>query len=305
MTVKIVGGKIPPKEHAKLKIEDEMDYMFERLMFARINFPLKDIRRDCLFLPEDMGPMWAHIPHQDTGISYFPPDAIDDVGVVWPVEVGTIFHSRDNPEWGNSLQCNYFQTVPAAKLRGRYRFVSKYNIGWGGGVLTADGGWHPLLEYGAWHFNRWRRAQRVRYDDAFLKNVPNTGGAPISQYRAFGDDDIGKRCAIGQSMALTYRYEWGAQFSIGPSVRIIVPTTPKGVLELFNDRNKPADRDRRAALRHWVSQHRRRKVSRDGFVGVRKHLRGETSFSWRGFDVVIRPSQFDLDQSSAGRLPQT
>ena len=115
--------------------------------------------------------------------------------------------------------------------------------------------------------------------------------------RVEGELTVGERAALMQSMALTYRYEWGAQFSIGKSARIIVPTTPQGALELFNDRDKPQDNDRRAALRHWVRQHLRKKPGGD-FSKVREHLRGHTVFSWRGFDVVLRPSQFDLEQNA-------
>lgn len=293
--VKVIGGKIPPKEHKKLQIEDALDDIFERVVFAK-PLPPKGIRRDCLFLPHHMGPMWADVGVERDDIGFFHPDDVNSPELIWPVGVGLITHGN-NSEWGNHILCQYWQSEPAKRLRGGHRFVGRKNLGHYHGYLAADMQFHSVVNYAAWHFGRWRNIEPIRYDESFIALAPNAGAAPLAQPRvAVGEDDIGARCALGQSVALTYRYEWGAQFSIDGSARIVIPATPRGILELFNDRDKPCDRDRRAALRHWVSQHRRRKRGGD-FSLVREHLRGSTKFSWRGFDVEIKPSQFDMERA--------
>ena len=153
-------------------------------------------------------------------------------------------------------------------------------------------------------------ASRARFQHFALKNstvrnkamdgVKDAGMAPIQRYVDTGENDVGIRVAMGQSIALTHRYEWGAQFSFPGSPKVIVPTTPRGILELFNDRDKPESLDPRKALKHWVSEHIRR-AKCGSFQHVISHLRGELKFSWRGFDVEIKPAQFDLEKIEANK----
>jgi hypothetical protein len=300
VSVQVRGGRIPPKEHRKLLTEDTVDYLLERLIFARAH-DAAGIRADCKFRPEDMGPMWASSPLQEDRL-FWHPSQVNHPKLVWPVACGSVFHVRQNPDWGDHLHCTFAQNVPAKVLRGAYRWVGPYNLGMYDGYLEKSGKWSSVVSYASWHWGAWRDAGRLHYDDAFLKNVRPEGGAPISTGLRVDADEtpIGEQAAMAQSIALTYRYEWGAQFAIDGSPRIIIPVTPEGVVELFNDRNKPSDANRRAALRHWVSQHLRAKPGGD-FRQVRRHLRGEVKFQWRGFDVLIRPSQYDLEQNEAGK----
>lgn len=296
--IKVIGGKIPPKEHRKLLVEDAVEDILDRLVFAK-PVSRKDVRKDCLFLPHEMGPMWARSPIGEDDLIFWAGEEVNSPELVWPVSFGVVWHKR-NQEWGDHLFCMYAQSTEAKKLRGLYRFVSKYNLSLYEGYLERDCQWTSAVERAAWHWNTWRDAGRIRYDETFLRNVRPEGGAPVvAGYRPVDSEmTIGQQAALAQSMALTYRYEWGAQFSVAGSAKVIVPTTPAGALELFNDRDKPEDRDRRAALRHWVSQHLRKKPGGD-FSKVREHLRGNVSFSWRGFDVVLRPSQYDAERNEA------
>lgn len=298
MTVQIRGGKIPPKEHRKLLTEDAVNDILERMIFSRLH-ERRGSRKDCRFSPHEMGPMWTRPPVDDDGHIFWAPSEVNHPELVWPVGVGAVFHKRGDADWGDHLHCLYAQSVEAKQLRGRYKFVGKHNLAVFEGILEKSGTWTPVVDYAAWHWGTWRDAGRIHYDDAFMSNVRPEGGAPaVAGFRPIkGEAPVGERAALAQSMALTYRYEWGAQFAIDGSARIIVPVTPEGALELFNDRDKPADKDRRAALRHWVSQHLRQKPGGD-FSGVRAHLRGATSFNWRGFDVVLRPSQYDEEQAA-------
>lgn len=283
---------IPVKEHAKLRVEDEVDYMLNRLLFARQIDDVKNVRDDCLFLPHQMGPMWMNVDRLSDDISFFTPDQINHPETVWPVSVGVTWTKYD--ENGPYVECNYYESVPAKKLRGKYRFVSKYNIGYFHGRTIENMQFLSAVEYASWTGHKWQSSQRLRLNESFINGVKGAGMAPVARYVDKGENDLGTHCALGQSAALTYRYEWGAQFSVNGSARVIIPTTPQGVLELFNDRDKPQDRDRRAALRHWVSSHLRRTKRKD-FSAVRAHLRGNTKFNWRGFDVEIIPSKFDQE----------
>lgn len=289
---KVNGGRIPHKEHRKLNIEDSVEYILDRLIFAKLE-DVKDVRKDCMFMPHEMGPLWMRGVGENE-LLFNHPEEVDDPRLVWPMSVGTVGYV-DDPAMGRTIQCNSFGSVPAKVLRGKYRFIGKYNMGFATGRFIEHNQFISSIEYACWSMNRWRSSQRLRFDQAFLKNVPNAGTAPIERYVDKGEDDIGAMCALGQSIALTYRYEWGAQFSIGNSARVVVPTTPQGIRSLFDDRDKPVDRDRRAAIRHWVNEHMRRKPA-GSFSSIREHMRGQVKFSWRGFDVEILPSKFDTER---------
>lgn len=73
-------------------------------------------------------------------------------------------------------------------------------------------------------------------------------------------------------------------------------TDPVGVREAFRLRDVPPGKARRAALRHWVSEHWRKK-GRDSEADrawVREHLRGAEDFTWNGLRCRIEPSREDL-----------
>ena len=293
MTI-VRGGNIPPKEHAKLQVEDTVERILDRLIFAQ-PIRAKDVRSDCLFMPKEMGPMWILGFSEIDRLLFAPAEDVNHPELVWPVGIG--FATPWTDETGfRTIQCNYWQSTPAKVLRGNYRNAGRYNMAWFHGQFIENNQFLSTVEYGTWSSGRWRSSGRIRADQSFL-NIHDATSAPVARFVDRGEEDIGIRCALGQSVALTCRYEWGAQFSIPGSPRIIIPTTPAGVLSLFNDRDKPHDRDRRAALRHWVSQHRRQ-AKRGDFSNVRRYLRGETAFQWRGFDVVIKPSAFDMEQNT-------
>lgn len=89
---------------------------------------------------------------------------------------------------------------------------------------------------------------------------------------------------------------WYASLLVdGPLQRVRVPTDAVGARELFATRDKAPGAQRRAALLHWVSSHRRRNPATRGDHGVAQHLRGATRFSWNGIDVVLEPSEYDRE----------
>lgn len=297
MNTKIVGGNIPQKEHKKLVTEDMVSDMITRTMSARV-ITGKNLRQECLFTPSQFGPMWVSPLISDDTL-FAPPEDINHPDICWPMSIGNLNYDFSK-EHGRSIQFTYWQSVDPKKLRGRFKFVGRKNIGFYVGYLERNGDFVSAVQYAGWDGTRWRTCRRLGYEDSFLDAVRNSGGAPIKEALDIGEDNIGIRAAMGQSVALTMRYEWGAQFSLKGSPKVIVPTTPRGILELFNDRDKPEDKDRRAALKHWVNQHIRRSQA-GSFRHVRSHLRGELSFSWRGYDVTIKPSQFDVEKNEAAK----
>ena len=98
-------------------------------------------------------------------------------------------------------------------------------------------------------------------------------------------------CAI--SARYQRRYSWHVGIS-GGSSELLFPTSPRGALSMFRDREKIGNR--RAALLHWVREHSRISRARPGdWERVAKHLRGRSSFSWRGLDCRLMPSDLERE----------
>lgn len=87
-------------------------------------------------------------------------------------------------------------------------------------------------------------------------------------------------------------FQWNVEFIGKSGCSFLLPVTPEGARELFKDRDKPADRERRVPLRHWVRAH-----SRLGQKGqkydVRAYLRCPEPFMWRGYRCQVLPSPAD------------
>lgn len=111
--------------------------------------------------------------------------------------------------------------------------------------------------------------------------------------------DIMKSINMLISMRMTMYYEWFVYIRETPkSVGFKVPIVPESSKEVFSMRDIPEGKERRAAICNFVRQHYRTiKTEYDPGqreVIVKKHLRGETKFNWRGLDVNIIPSEYDI-----------
>jgi hypothetical protein len=84
-----------------------------------------------------------------------------------------------------------------------------------------------------------------------------------------------------------------------PRARFV--TDPIGVRAAFRLRDIPAGKTRRAALRHWVQEHwrKRRDPSKEDRAFVREYLRGATHFGWSGLSCQIEPSKEDQRRAKA------
>lgn len=107
--------------------------------------------------------------------------------------------------------------------------------------------------------------------------------------------------SLAHGIELRREYLWSVMLGEQGSPRTRFVTDPLGVREAFRLRDIPPGRERRAALRHWVREHWRRKgrESAQDRAWVRAHLRGATEFTWSGLRCRVEPSREDVRRSAA------
>jgi hypothetical protein len=110
---------------------------------------------------------------------------------------------------------------------------------------------------------------------------------------------------VAAAVALQFarQYQWTVEMSYSDrGLPLLFPTDPVGAREAFRLRDIPEGRARRAAIRHWVVNHYRRKHSDPtAEVEVRAHLRGATTFVWNGLNCTITPSADDLRRAEIAK----
>lgn len=99
-------------------------------------------------------------------------------------------------------------------------------------------------------------------------------------------------------LSLTYDYEWSCYIKETPdSLGVRIPIHPSSSKEVFMMRNIPEGKSRKKAIVNFVKDHYRTiKGCNDNErqVLIQKHLRGDLKFKWRGLEVHITPSPYDL-----------
>lgn len=114
----------------------------------------------------------------------------------------------------------------------------------------------------------------------------------------------GHAIPVALGAALAFRYEWSVWIGHNSGPRIRFLTDPLGAREVFRLRDLPPGRDRRSALRHWVSAHARRRNSdmdSESLTWIRRHMRGTTDFTWNGLRCRIQPDEYELERLAAER----
>lgn len=156
-------------------------------------------------------------------------------------------------------------------------------------VLKPRYGFHP--EY----IKKW---ETYFYDVAFGKSTDDI------------EDDV--RQALGSvniayQVALTGYYEWFVYIRETPdSVGFKIPIMPEASKEVFVMRDIPEGKTRKKAIVNFVREHYRTKPNtnfneEERRSLVRKHFRGENKFNWRGLEVHIIPSQYDLNKIASSK----
>lgn len=123
------------------------------------------------------------------------------------------------------------------------------------------------------------------------------GGRDSSRFTEFDEQRLSaERLCIPGSVVWVQnvrRSSWVATFRTNADRSVSVPTDPTGIKGMFQMRELPEGRDRRAALLHWVSAHmRRNRKDPETEHAVRQYLRGSREFEWFGMSCKITPTEF-------------
>lgn len=113
-------------------------------------------------------------------------------------------------------------------------------------------------------------------------------------------EDYVRDLHVALQLNMTYYYEWSCYIKEKPtSLGVRIPIHPSSSKEIFLMRNIPEGAKRRKAIVNYVKDHYRTiKGHNDNErkVLIKKHFRGELKFNWRGLEVHVTPSQYDLNR---------
>lgn len=191
---------------------------------------------------------------------------------IWPVDVAVAY------PFEGGVRLGLLRTVAPKTLRGLARRVSRFNahgcnldiangtvVGWGGDYVGRfDQQWISLTAGGSYYAGGATENMKVNAPSAMI------------------------------GIALRHRYEWSAVFSFPSGIKLRFGCDARGALQLFKDRDKPAE-GRRRSLLHWVRRHWRKTSSADEARRVRQHLRGVTEITWRGMTVSVIPAEYEVE----------
>lgn len=114
--------------------------------------------------------------------------------------------------------------------------------------------------------------------------------------RPMRDAILHERMQMFVSLQFSRRYDWHVLMAAHQHApRIAIGCKAESARKVFALRDLPPGRKRRAALRHWVSEHYRNLKAPEP-TGVRSHFRGAENFDWAGLCCAIEPSEYDRDR---------
>ena len=213
--------------------------------------------------------------------------------VTWPVDLKIItrFDTRDDDDdidEGNTTAAGWhfqrWRSLTAQQARGRLKIALPYPIEWTIAVPRLKSAQqficgHPKPEL-------W---------------VPIEMAGTVRQSRLGGNeapDIFSARMRVGLGIWKLRPQQWRVYFSIDGRAGIELPSDPLGVRAAFRLRDIPEGKSRRAALRHWVTEHwRQNRDDPSEEIKVREHLRGATTFVWSGLRCKITPSLEDRERA--------
>jgi hypothetical protein len=222
---------------------------------------------------------------------------------IWPLDVRTAaFYDADDSWKEPRMQLVRLRTCQPKEFRGRAQFFSPWMLEETAAIIlsgrTRTGMRRPLCLLG----RKWVSGIGSRID--YTKATPKSDVVPM--YETFDTPQMRQEnfriIRISFGFALTLRFEWSVLLGFGgPRVRLL--TSPAGARAVFRLRDIPPGRQRRTALRHWVSQYWRQKRQGDNDPKlIAAYLRGETDFVWNGLRCKLEPSPFDIEQAKAKKL---
>jgi len=209
---------------------------------------------------------------------------------IWPVARCTVMPGSEDPE--EEMEHGVYVFLGAHSMREKER--RKIGARWG------VGGSHTLV------FSEeriWRTGER-RSGCNVVNWSPMTGWVNSKKLGINLEADlIRKVCAKELSQTLCERYDWTIDIRSSPKrTGVRLETDAFGAEKILKERDRPEDRNRRPALRHWVAEHWRQ-TRRDPKMDkkIRDHLRGAESFRWLGYECRINPSPFDIERAAKAK----
>lgn len=196
-----------------------------------------------------------------------------------PLDVAIVARNEDDPD---GFGVTRYRRPNRQETRGRLRRHMPIVIDGSMAVIDGDGhGWTARSLFGSG-------------DGRTFVNITNGQESG----NAYKDADWSQRIQLAMSLAFTRQFFWSVKIGYEGSPMIRIPTDPVGAREVFRLRDIPEGRKRRAAIRHWVSEHwRKRRDDPSEEVKVREHLRAATTFTWNGLRCEISPSDDDIQRA--------
>lgn len=283
-----------------MKPLDAADMLMEKLIFTqhRRRLQTADRRHNVdLWAFDRVDPL--HFVRDPSDEAFLISDADErrayvDPAVVWPFHVQRALPAGSSWPTGTVAVVEHRScSLAEARALGATRFAQRMTSG-KAAYITPDGA-ESAMFVNAFIGRRWVNARDAR---TWQTDRRLGDGIPAQTWKLDRTkDEDHNPVAMAQSLALIQRYEWAVRvgFDVGPKIRF--STDAAGLRAMFRDRDKPADRDRRSPLRHWVREHwRKSRVDEEAMSFVIAHLRGREAFRWWGYDCVIEPSQYDLER---------
>jgi hypothetical protein len=176
------------------------------------------------------------------------------------------------------------RTISPRDCRGKVRFVTPKLLEWSSAIIRPDGGYVSGVNYVG-----------AGKDESRWVHLGPPGRDGVGRTIMGQERNV---LLMGSSIQFTRHYHWHVSLGYEGGLAINLATDPVGAREVFRLRDIPEGKSRRAALRHWVAHHWRKKHDDPAAeVAVREHLRGATRFAWNGLICEIRPSKDDLNRA--------
>lgn len=94
--------------------------------------------------------------------------------------------------------------------------------------------------------------------------------------------------------AFNERYNAHMEIPLKNGVSVSLPINLTQLKEVLRDRDKPESGDRRPSLINLVKAHKR--TTQSDMIKVREHFRGKIECAWRGWNVTLYPSIYDIER---------
>lgn len=209
--------------------------------------------------------------------------------IVWPVDK-SMAQKLTDPDLGwpegtiQFLRIKSIGTKRARELRAiRFgRIMVEKRICW----LLPDNTAYYLEEPLLWMNDKW----------ISVRNTPSRGDAIPQFMKADAAGAVGHdphhATSMLMSAAFRDRYERQAIITNKHGFSIMMAMSVPTAQAFFKLRDVPPEKQRRSALRNWVSSHIRH-ISDEKQTVVRDYLRNRIEFDWAGFKCEYRPSEYD------------